>query len=311
MVPTVTQSSSLSSRDEQQGELVPVAPGDGIRTTSAEQFVALTAHEMQVPISVLGWNVSRLKRVLGEATERSDVSRVLNRLLEATLRLTTLVEDLLNLAKLHEGAFRLHPRPVQLTEIARRCLRATERDAERRGVALTWSWNTGEVPLTLGDPDRLFEVIVNLVGNGIKYTPRGGRVHVTIHRSTELAPPTVPLVPGRTRRGDYALVSIQDTGIGIPKDEQPHVFQQFFRGRKALATAEGGTGLGLYLVRTIVEQHRGAVWYVSREGYGTNFFFTVPVADPYSSTPAPGRAADTADRIPGRVSTTTLRDHAR
>lgn len=283
------------------GGLTPVAPPPSDRPVTAEQFVTLTAHEMQVPISVLGWNLSRLKRVLGGAADRSEVVRVIGRLMEANLRLTALVEDLLNLAKLQEGAFRVHLRPVQLTEIARRCLRTVQRDAEQRGVGLAWSWNTADVPLTLGDPDRLAEVLVNLIGNAVKYTPRGGRVDVAIRRTGEIAPPVASLPPGRRREGDYVVVSIQDSGIGIPKEEQSRVFQQFFRGRKALATAEGGTGLGLFLVRTIVDQHGGAVWFVSREGYGSTFFFTIPVAAPYPpATPShpggPRNAPVTASR---------------
>lgn len=278
-------SGPAANEAERTADGTPVIPPPSDRRVSAEQFVTLTAHEMQVPISVLGWNLDRLKRILGETAEQAAVARILTRLVEANLRLTTLVEDLLNLAKLHQGAFRVHPRPVQLSEIARRCLRTVEREAARRGVSLVWKWNTGEIPLTLGDPDRLYEVIVNLVSNGVKYTPRGGRITVSLRRTKELAPLVAPLPPGKTREGDFVLVAVEDTGIGIPKDEQGRVFQQFFRGRKALATAEGGTGLGLYLVRTIVEQHGGLVWFTSREGYGTTFFFTVPVAEPFSAPP--------------------------
>lgn len=237
---------------------------------------------MQVPSSVLAWNVSRLERVLGEVSQRPDVQRVLERLKEANLRLTTLVEDLLNLTRLQEGAFRVYPRPVQVTEIVRRCLRSSEREAERRGVALRWSWDPADIPLTRGDPHRLTEIITNLLSNGIKYTPRGGRVTVTVRPSNELAPPTVPLPPGRARLGKHLLVSVEDTGIGIPSDERARVFQQFFRGRKAFASTEGGTGLGLYLVRRIVEEHGGMVWFTSREGYGSTFSFTLPVAEPYA-----------------------------
>ncbi len=249
---------------------------------SPEKFVALTAHEMQVPISVLSWNLDRMRRVLGDAGERPDVQRVLERLFEANIRLTTLVEDLLNLAKLHEGAFRVYLRPIQVTEVARRCLKVLEREAERRGIALTWSWDAAHIPLTRGDPNRLTEVVTNLLSNGIKYTPRGGRVTITMHPTHELAPPTVSLPRVQERAGTYVQVSVEDTGIGIPKDEQGKVFQQFFRGRKAFAGGEGGTGLGLYLVRRIVEQHGGAVWFTSREGYGSTFFFTLPLAEPYA-----------------------------
>lgn len=257
---------------------------------SAEQFVAFTAREMQVPISVLGWNLDRLRRVLGASAEEDEVERILERLLEANVRLTTLVEDLLNLAKLQSGAFRVHLRPVQLTEVIRKALRTLEREAERRGIALSWLWKPGDIPLTRGDPARLHEVVANLVSNGIKYTPRGGRVTVTLRRTGELAPAAVPLPPNARREGDFVLVGVEDSGIGIPADEQPRVFQQFFRGRKALSAAEGGTGLGLYLVRTIVMQHGGTVWFTSREGYGTTFFFTLPVAEPWDVQPsgAPG-----------------------
>lgn len=277
-------------------ERPPTLPqGDAV---SAEKFVGLTAHEMQVPISVLSWNMGRLNRVLGDVVERADVRRILDRLSEANVRLITLVEDLLNLAKLHEGAFRVYLRPIQLTEIARRCLKSIEREAERRGVTLSWSWDQAQIPLTRGDPSRLAEVLANLLSNGVKYTPRGGRVAISIRPSNELAPPTVPLPVGKAREGRYLLVSVEDTGIGVPKDEQVKVFQQFFRGRKAFAGGEGGTGLGLYLVRQIVEQHGGIAWFTSREGYGSTFFFTLPVAEPYAEGAA--GAGDDAGKAPLR-----------
>lgn len=241
--------------------------------------MALTAHEMQVPMSVLGWNLSRLERLLGEEAARPNLTRVLGRLREAQVRLTTLVEDLLNLAKLHQGAFRVFPRPVQVTEIIRRCLRSVEREAERRGVQVQWSWDPSAAPLTRGDPTRLTEVVTNLVSNGVKYTPRGGRVTVTVRPTSERAPSTMVLASGGDRVGKYLLIAVADTGIGIPVDEQSHVFEQFFRGRKAFASAEGGTGLGLYFVQRIVEDHGGAVWFTSREGYGSTFTFTLPVAE--------------------------------
>lgn len=290
-VATRTADGGGPSRGAFVGE--PVAPSLGDGKASAEQFVALTAHEMQVPISVLGWNLDRLRRLLGDVKERKDIERILERLTEANLRLTTLVEDLLNLSKLQAGAFRIHSRPVQLAEIIRRCLRSAQPEAERRGVTLEWSLGP-DVPLTLGDPRRLYEVILNLVSNGIKYTPRGGRVEVTLRRTKEIAPVTVPLPPGRSREADAVLVTVRDTGIGIPKEEQASVFAQFFRGRKALATAEGGTGLGLYLVRRMVEEHGGRVWFTSREGYGTSFSFTVPVAQPYEAPSSLGRRPSSA-----------------
>lgn len=253
---------------------------------SPERFVALTAHEMQVPITTLSWNVERLARILTE-TEAADVQKVLQRIIEANGRLVTLVEDLLNLAKLHEGAFVVEHRPLQLPEVVRKALRTIENQALTRGLALELRVEPGQIPLTMGDPERLTQVVINLLSNAIKYTPRGGRVRVTLRRANELAPPTVTAARGaEAGAARYVLCSVEDTGIGIPKDEQARVFQQFFRGRKALASREGGTGLGLFLVRTIVEQHGGAIWFTSREGYGSTFFFTIPIVNPYDRAAA-------------------------
>lgn len=246
------------------------------------RFVALTAHEMQVPITTVSWNLDRLTRVLGDTATQEDVAKVLHRLREANERLVTLVEDLLNLAKLHEGAFLITRRPTQLAEVVRRALRGIEAESLRRGVGITWSADTRNISLTLGDPERLYQVVLNLLSNAVKYTPRGGQVRVHLRETMELAPPQVIAARGVAPTStQYVLCAVEDTGIGIPQDEQTSVFQQFFRGRKAVASNEGGTGLGLFLVRTIVEQHGGAIWFTSREGHGTTFFFTIPVVNPY------------------------------
>ncbi len=254
-----------------------------------ERFVALTAHEMQVPITTIVWNVDRLGRVLGDVATEERVSKVLRRLKEANLRLVTLVEDLLNLTKLQAGAFLVVRRPTQMTEIVRKATQSMEGEALRRDVHLVSSADPRKIPLTLGDPQRLAQVVRNLLSNGIKYTPQGGTVRVTLRYTKELAPPTVLAArPGTPAPGGYVLCTVEDTGIGIPRDEQSHVFEQFFRGQKAVASSQGGTGLGLFLVRTIIEQHEGTIWFSSQEGVGTTFYFTIPVVNPYAGETATG-----------------------
>lgn len=271
---------ALSSRTQQ-----PVAtsrPLTGVLPIPPGRFVALTAHEMQVPITTLSWNIERLTRVLGEMATTKDIGKLLHRIREANDRLVTLVEDLLNLTKLQEGAFRIARRPTQLTEVVRRAVRSMESEALRRGVTIQWSADPQKTPLTMGDPERLYQVVLNLLSNAVKYTPRSGSIRVGLRETREIAPPTVVVErPLSSVASSYVLCSVEDTGIGIPKDEQAYMFQQFFRGRKAVATNEGGTGLGLFLVRTIVEQHDGIIWFTSREGRGTTFFFTIPVVNPY------------------------------
>ncbi len=252
---------------------------------SPEKFVNLTAREMQVPITTLAWNIERLVTVGGEALKAPEAQKLLRRIFEANNRLVTLVEDLQNLARLYEGAFVVSRRTMQITEIARKAVRTVEKEATERGLAISVSANTAGIPLTQGDPERVYQVILNLLSNAVKYTPRGGKIAVSIRLTNEAQPvgegAEIERMHPLSDAKQFIALSVQDTGMGIPEDEKENIFRQFFRGRKAVATETGGTGLGLFLVRTIVEQHGGSVWFVSREGVGTTFSFTVPVIDPY------------------------------
>ena len=247
----------------------------------------MTAREMQVPITTLAWNTERLMKVLGEAATNPDIAKIVKRINEANTRLVTLVEDLLNVAKMQEGAFLVAKRPMQIVEVVRRALRTNEREALKRGVTVKWSADASQIPLTIGDPERIYQVAVNILSNAVKYTPRGGTVTVTVRKTNEIAPATVVHnVPAEKIKAEYVMCGIEDTGIGITKEEQKNIFTQFFRGQKAVATDESGTGLGLFLVKRIIEQHDGAIWFMSREGYGSTFFFTIPVLDPYAKNDA-------------------------
>ena len=250
----------------------------------SERFLSMTAHEMQVPITTLSWNMERLNKVLGEDAVKQDIAKILKRINEANTRLVTLVEDLLNVAKMQEGAFLVAKRPMQLVEVVRMALRTSEREVLKRAITVKWSADSGQIPLTIGDPERIYQVTVNILSNAVKYTPRGGTVTVTVRKTREIAPANVVHgVSDEKIKADYVVCSIEDTGIGIAKEEQVNVFTQFFRGQKAVATDESGTGLGLFLVKKIIEQHDGAIWFSSREGYGSTFFFTLPVMDPYEN----------------------------
>jgi signal transduction histidine kinase len=271
----------------------PVNRGSGAKKTEnsfpvpSERFLSMTAREMQVPITTLAWNTERLMKVLGEAATNPDIAKIVKRINEANTRLVTLVEDLLNVAKMQEGAFLVAKRPMQIVEVVRRALRTNEREALKRGVTVKWSADASQIPLTIGDPERIYQVAVNILSNAVKYTPRGGTVTVTVRKTNEIAPATVVHnVPAEKIKAEYVMCGIEDTGIGITKEEQKNIFTQFFRGQKAVATDESGTGLGLFLVKRIIEQHDGAIWFMSREGYGSTFFFTIPVLDPYAKNDA-------------------------
>ncbi|TMB41907.1 MAG: cell wall metabolism sensor histidine kinase WalK, partial [Chloroflexi bacterium] len=117
------------------------------------------------------------------------------------------------------------------------------------------------LPIVTGDRDRLIQVTSNLVNNAVKYSPEGG----TVSLST-------------SAEGGYALVSVSDTGLGIPPDEIGHVFERFRRVRSGAAQSIPGTGLGLAIVKQIVEMHGGKIWVESAVGHGSSFHFTIPLA---------------------------------
>jgi two-component system phosphate regulon sensor histidine kinase PhoR len=172
-------------------------------------------------------------------------------------RLARLVEDLLALSRLDNAVSPLAP--VNLQAVAEEAISTIWEPAEEKGVALALK-ATGPLPRVRGDVDRLRQVFVNLLDNGVKYTASGGRV-------------TVRLAPG----GDHVRVDISDTGMGIPVGDLPHVFDPLFRSEQA-SQAAAGTGLGLTIVRTILAQHGAQIRVQSEPGRGTTFSFDLPTA---------------------------------
>ena len=145
--------------------------------------------------------------------------------------------------------------------------------AEDRGIRVEASI-AGGLPPVLVDPDRVGQVLRNLVANALRYTPRGGAVQVSARPDVEAG--------SSANAGGFARVSVADTGSGIPPEDLPHVFDRFYRVDKSRARASGGTGLGLAVVKQLVESHGGRVWAESQLGRGTVFHFTLPTVSPAS-----------------------------
>jgi two-component system phosphate regulon sensor histidine kinase PhoR len=178
--------------------------------------------------------------------------------------LTQIVQELLELSRTESGQV-----PLQLisTPVADIVLPPTERlqpQAERAGLTLTLDVPS-DVPPVLADSERARQVVTNLVHNAIKFTLPGGTVSI----SAESA-------------GDQVVVSVRDTGIGIPADDLPRIFERFYKADRA--RSGGGTGLGLAIARHIVQAHGGRIWAESVEGKGSTFYFTLPTAAEPSST---------------------------
>jgi signal transduction histidine kinase len=222
-----------------------------------DQFIATISHELRTPLtSIHGY----LDLVLGgEAGELNDEQRqFLAVVARNSNRLRRLVNDLLVVSEADAG-LELDLSEVDLRTIAQESVESVRPQAEAAGIALELS---AERPLHLnGDPGRLGQLLDNLISNALKFTPRGGRVSIRIGRS-----------------GDIALLEVEDTGMGIPADEQEFLFDRFFRARAAGEQAIQGTGLGLSIALEIAQAHGGRIDCTSRETVGTTFRVELPFA---------------------------------
>lgn len=177
-----------------------------------------------------------------------------------------LVDDLLDFARIQAGSFHLDCFPTDLAALIEMAVSSLEPQAKEREVTLQIQSTKKPFQLFL-DPRRIEEVIMNLVGNALKYTGAGGRITVTL-----LASP------------DEARVEVQDTGIGIASKDQKHLFEAYYQVPSSQTRERGGAGLGLSISKTIVEAHGGAIGVKSEPGKGSTFWFTLPLEHPLKVT---------------------------
>jgi signal transduction histidine kinase len=221
-----------------------------------EDFLATLSHELRTPLNaMLGWTrLLRMGRLEGSAMERALETIERNARIQEQL-----IADILDVSRIVTGKLRLELRPLELAPLVQAALDAIGPAAEAKGIQLESSIEFhGSV---LGDPDRLQQVIWNLVVNAIKFTPRGGRVAVTLDQ------------PGAS-----AVVTVSDTGEGISSELLPFVFDRFTQGDTSVTRLHGGLGLGLSIVRHIVELHGGRVQaHSDGKGRGSMFSVQLPV----------------------------------
>ncbi len=220
------------------------------------EFVANVSHELRTPITV----VKSYTETLMDYREHDETEgHFLNVINEETDRMTRLIRDLLALSKLDNNK-EMKKLPFGLAELVKSvCERvAIEASEHKQTIESEIDETVGNI---LGDRDRIEQVLVNIVGNAVKYTPDGGKIRVAL-RKTE----------------DEAIISVKDNGIGIPKEDQERIFERFYRVDKARSRAMGGTGLGLAIAKEIVDAHGGKIGLESVEGEGTTVTISIPFA---------------------------------
>jgi len=225
------------------------------------RFVADVSHEMRTPLTTILGNIDLMRRIGPDEQAMAAIA-------SEARRMSRLVEDLLLLAKADAGRLPLEQTHVELDSLLLDVFRQGQMLSRDVAVEL----GHVEPARVMGDVDRLKQLLLNLVSNGIKYTPPGGRVTLALRCE-----------------GTHALLTVSDTGIGIPPEDLPHVFDRFYRVDKARSRAQGGTGLGLSIAQWIAEAHGGDITVTSAVDAGTVFTVRLPlVPDPEHQT-APSR----------------------
>jgi len=253
----------VRSRRDELGELAEafnsMAEAVGRQEMLRRQMAADIAHELRTPLAVIQANLEAMLDGIRplSAEEVADVHR-------ETQLLSRLVTDLRDLSLAETGQLPLQKELTDLSALVRTSVGRFSSRAEEKGVRLVVE-AAEDPPRADVDPDRVAQVLGNLLDNALRHTPPGGEV-------------VVRLQPGAQR--DEVRVTVRDTGSGIPEEHLPNVFERFYRADRARARTGGGSGIGLAVVKQLVEAHGGRVWAESRPGEGTTLGFVLPAADP-------------------------------
>lgn len=226
------------------------------------EFVATVSHELRTPMTSIKGYVDIM--LMGAAGEMSgEQLRFLEVVQQNTERLTILVNDLLDLSRIEAGQVKLEHLPIELDRLIEESMEEIQRLSRAENKALKMMIDIPkELPSVAGDPDRVSQILINLLNNAYYYTPSDGQIKIQARCV-----------------GEEIQVDIRDTGVGIPPSEQDRIFERFYRGDNHMVYASSGTGLGLSIVQKLIQMHHGRIWVQSSgiPGEGSIFSFTLPI----------------------------------
>jgi CheY-like chemotaxis protein len=239
-----------------------------------DEFLATVSHELRSPLNaILGWS----RMLSGKRLDEEKSSRALEVISKSARAQNQLISDLLDVSRIITGKLRIETRMVDLISIIEAAMDVVRPAADTKRIRLISTLDPAAGPVS-GDADRLQQVVWNLLSNAVKFTPAGGRVGVRLERE-----------------GASVTITVIDTGVGIEPEFLPFVFDRFRQFEDGTTRAAGGLGLGLAIVRHLVELHGGTVSAASRgRGQGATFTVTLPMAAPIEEAPEAGR-----DRLAG------------
>ena len=223
-----------------------------------DEFVFIATHDLRTPVTAIRGFIQLIEDDVQKLPE--SIKEDFGAIQEASNRLNQLVDDLLEVARSESGTIEVDLKPVEFKEVVEKTITQVKPSADKRGITVTMNMVCADDCKVMADEEKLYEVIENLLSNAVKYNKDNGNVTISA-----------------SKQGNFALVEIEDTGLGIPKEQQEKVFSKFFRAHQEGTEEVPGTGLGLFVVRMLIEKMKGKITFESEEGVGTKFSFTLPL----------------------------------
>jgi signal transduction histidine kinase len=245
---------------------------------SKSEFVDTVSHELKAPMTIIKGYAELVQLTLAKQLSEQDV-KLLEIIMANVEQMESLLNELLELAKLESGSLRLWREPTLLRAMLGDVMAGFRHTLDEKELAVSWAVPR-DLPPVDADPARLSQILTNLVGNAVKYSLPGGKIEVVAERCS-----------GGGGDGDglqdraWVRCTVRDTGVGISSDDQAKLFQRFFRANDPLVRRQPGTGLGLSITRALVEMHGGRIGFQSELGSGSTFWFTLPAADSEADVP--------------------------
>lgn len=238
------------------------------RLTTLEEakskFVSVTTHQLRTPLAAIKWTLDMAaKGQLGVVTE--DQKKFLSKSLASVNRVISIVNDLLKVDLIDEEQTKYHFQPEDINKLVEDVSFEFTNQAAIKKINLLIKKPEADLPFIEIEAEKIRMVLENIIDNAIKYTPEGGNV-------------TIKISDERVNSAEGAvIISVTDSGIGVPAGETDKIFQKFFRASNAIKAEPDGSGLGLFIARDIIEKHNGAIWFENRPGLGMTFSFTLPL----------------------------------